>query len=307
MAAKKLKGFDDIDAETAGPEPEAPEDTVVDLDAETDEDDDHEEQRPTRKEKKGRRTWMNAEAREELERRALAAEAQAQANANAFNAVQALIQRLPTGQQAPQQTDPIDGELERVDKDYLSLQQRYRMRAGDTKNPITEKEMEELNLEALKLDRKRTELAVAKHTRGGPAPQQMDPRQQAFQMYVFSKWPEAASTPAALQFAHSKQLEAQAMGKNPLSMEVIDSAMDAAERQFRLGKYKSGAPRSPDPVLRDRYQSAPRGSSGSANNGPRQVTMTKELRRMADKAFPHIKDEKKRYEKFAREVMTEEE
>ena len=97
-------------------------------------------------------------------------------------------------------------------------------------------------------------------------------------------------------YADGVQKQLVATGAQPYSQDTIDKSMDAAERQFRLGKYKNGVPQTPSPQMRERLQGSPRGGgSGGGEKSEGQVVMTKEMRKMANAAYGHIKDEGKRY------------
>ena len=113
---------------------------------------------------------------------------------------------------------------------------------------------------------------------------------------------EASQSEQALKWAGGIQAQRAAEGKQPWSVEVIHEAMTAAEKRFSLGKHKQGAPREPDPNLRDRYVGAPRGASGGSSKSETSFTMLPEYRTMANKAFPHIKDDHKRWKHWVKEV-----
>jgi len=303
MAAEKLKGFDTEEDET--PDEESSPDPVLNM--EDDEEDDEDEPpklepKPSRKEKKASRAWMPAEEKERLIREAAEAKAAAVANANAMQLLQQTLQRLPFGGQQSQQRDPVEQELESIDEERLALEREYASRVNDTKNLISQDEMNQFRKRAVKLERRQTEAITAKQIRGmGIAPQRNE-QETIIRNYVATRYPEASQDQRALMFAEGVQKQLMAEGKQQWSTEVIDAAMDAAEKKFRYGKYKNGTPaREPDPVLKDRLQSTPRSANGSPLKGQKQIVMTKEFRQMANAAYPHIKDEKKRWAKWAKD------
>lgn len=302
MAAEKLKGFDTEEDET--PEEESSADPVLNM--EDDEEDDDEDEppapKPSRKEKKASRTWMPAEEKERLIREAAEAKATAAANERAMAMLQQTLQRLPLGGQQQPQKDPTDDELERIDEDRLALEREYASRVNDTKNLITQDEMNQFRKRAMKLERRQTEVITNRTIRGmGVAPQRNE-QETIIRNYVATRFPEASQSAQALAWAEGVQKQMMAEGKNAWSTEVIDAAMDSAEKRFKLGKYKNSTPKQePDPVLRDRLQSTPRSANGSPLKGQKTITMTKEFRQMANAAYPHIKDEKKRWAKWAKD------
>lgn len=303
MAAEKLKGFDTEEDETPSEE-QSTDDPVLDLEDEEDEEGDTEPEvpRPTRKEKKASRTWMPREEKERLERETIEAKAQALAAQQAMQMFQQTLQRLPLGGQQQPQKDPADDELERIDEERLALEREYASRMGDTTNKVTPDELEKFRKRAMKLDRRQTEVITARQVRGMNLAPQRNEQETIIRNYVATRYPEASQDQRALQWAQSIQMQEVADGKPMWSSETIDKAMDAAERKFRLGKYKNGTPpREPDPVLRDRLQSTPRSSNGAPAKGQKSIVMTKEFRQMADAAYPHIKDERKRWARWAKD------
>lgn len=303
MAAAKLKGYDTDEDET--PEEESSPDPVLNMeeDEEDDEDDTEPEvPKPTRKEKKASRTWMPAEEKERLIREAAEAKAAASANAQAMQLLQQTLQRLPLGGPQQPQKDPADDELERIDDERLALEREFASRVNDTKNLITKEEQEQFRRRALKLERRQTEVITNKQVRGmGIAPQRNE-QETIIRNYIATRFPEASQSQQALNWAEGVQKQMMAEGKQPWSTEVIDAAMDSAEKRFKLGKYKNSTPKQePDPVLRDRLQSTPRSANGSPLKGQKTIVMTKEFRQMANAAYPHIKDEKKRWAKWAKD------
>lgn len=298
MAAKKklISPFadnDDIDAEIEEENP------VVDLDAEEEDDDPAEPAPKTRKEKKAERTWMNKADRDALERKAIEAEARADADRRALQQVTMMASQFARPQQ--QQADPIDQELERVNHERVALDDLYAARYRDTQNPLTQDELKKFKEQAVALEDRKTGLIVHKVNRQQGIGPQQNAGEQAVRAYLASNYAEASQDRRALAHAGGVQAMEAAAGKDPWSVEVINKAMDSAERAFKLGKHKFGEPHEPDPNLRDRYVGAPRGSTGrGGGGGERKVVMNKEYREMANKAFPHIKDDAKRWAHWAK-------
>ena len=296
-----FSAVDDDDFESATTKEKEP---VVDLDAEPDEPDEP-ERGPSRQEKKSSRTWMNKDDRERLERAAMEAEAKANAATLALQQIAPFIQQAQY-QQRPPQVDPIDTEIERASSDRQALDREYEARYKDTRNPLTAEELDKFRKRATDLDDRRTVLLTQKTLRqSGMAPQNREA--EAVRAWLVANHAEATQNQQAIGWAQGVQQQEQAMGKNPWSVEVLEKAMDSAERQFKLGRYKNGAQREPDPNLRDRYAGPPRSASAApGRKGDRKVVMDKTARAMADAAFPHIKDDRKRWEHWAKQVQDDE-
>lgn len=303
MAAKKKvnpfvdEGEGDGTPETVESEP------VISLD---DEDDGEEDDDPvdrsgpaqSRQEKRASRSWMNRQEREQIIRER--DDARAQAERDRIAAHQATVWAQQIAQQAPQQTqkDPIDEAEDLVKRERSVLFAEYQARVSKGVPPPEEQAKYEERAQAL--ERRATEIQVARTVRNmGLAPQNPQQAQrEAFVANLRQRYPEVMASPAALTFAGGIQAQLKARGRGEWDADVIDEAMTGAEKEFRIGKHKTTQrqTREPDPVLRDRYAGAPRGSSGgSRGEGPQKVSMTKEMRKMANAAYGHIKDEPTRY------------
>lgn len=294
--AKNSSPFSNLDDDTdelpsKGKEPGKDPDPVIDLDAEVEED---AEPELSRTEKKARRTWMNADERERLEREAAENRAAAAASAAALDRVTQALSRMAPAQQPAPQRSQIDDEIDRAAADRVALDREYTTlyQAGK----LTETDAERLRARAIELESKQIDLRVQRGIQQNGGGQQVNPQQQAIVSYIVGRYPEASQNPQVMAYAEGIQRTLAATGKPAWAASTIDEAMDAAEKWAHLGKYKQGAPHAPDPVLRDRLAGAPRGSTGaSEKEGGRTFTVTKEFRRMADKAFSHITDPAKRY------------
>lgn len=304
--AKNASPFSqDIDDEIDGPPVKvvAPKDPVVDLDA--DDDDDEEPVGPSRLEKKRSRKWMSVEERERLagiERENVQNKARADAATLALQQIAPLLQQ---NRQQAQRVDPIDAELDRADADRARLDREYtlRVKAGG----MTEDEADGFRKQAVALERTQQTLIAQKAIRGMTP--QTNHAEQAIRTWLVANHPEGSREQRVLDYAEGIQKMEYASGKDPWSPEVMSKAMNAAEAHFKVGKYKYGASREPDPVLRDRYAGAPRSSSGGSGGkggGARKVAMDETMIVMANAAFPHIKDDAKRYKTWYAAVRDDE-
>lgn len=304
MAALKKKtnpfaAEDDADNDVV----DAPVEKDPEVSLDDDEDDPVDDPQPNRSERRKNRYRENIEAREAAERRA--SELQQQLALATTQAQQALMmaQQRQMQPQQPQQ-DPIDIEEGKLLRERQVLHREYEQRmASQRTSPITEEEKAGFEKRALELEGRQMDLRVERRLRG--MPQQGNPQAEALRAHLAMQYPDVVSNQQAVLFADGMQKTLQATGRNPWAPDTIDEVMDKTRRQFRMGKYANGAPREPDPRLQDRLQSTGRGASAGAPTGPRTVKMTKELRKMADAAYRHIKDPGARYKAFAKANLTD--
>lgn len=300
MSIKKKNPFVDEGEGEGTPEP-AEKEPVIDLDAEEEDPiDSATPASPSRQEKRAARAWMNRDEKERLQREAeegrKAREEAQQAILQAQQAT-AWAQQLASQGQRQQVRDPIDDAEDLWKRERTLLNKEYQQRFAETKGAMTPDEVKKFEDRAIEIENRGTQLQVQRALRGMGV-QQQDPRVaqvEAFKANLMQRYPDVVRSPQALLYAEGEQRKAAARGQDPWSPTVIDAAMQAAERDI-LNKRPQQS-RTPDPVLRDRLAAPPRGASGGGGReeGPRQVTMTKEMRKMANAAFPHIKDEAKRY------------
>lgn len=83
--------------------------------------------------------------------------------------------------------------------------------------------------------------------------------------------------------------------------ELHQEAMDFTRKQLGMTP-RNGSSRAPSQADRAKYAGVPRGGGGSGGDSDtvETVTMGKDFRRIADAMYGHIKDEKKRYEMWAK-------
>lgn len=105
--------------------------------------------------------------------------------------------------------------------------------------------------------------------------------EQAQQVWV-QKYPEVYNNPRAFQYAQASWQRRLALGESP-SNDTVDEIMNETMTTFRLGKK---AP--PSANERARMSGIP--AAGSGGSGPRSagVSMTPELRRMAEAAYSDL-------------------
>jgi len=304
-ASKKRNPF--VDEGEGEGEPESPvKDPVLELSDDDDDDpiDAPTPSGPTREDKRKNRAWMNREDKDRLERENQELKARAdqailqaqQATTYAQQAVQYSQQNQPRHGYS---NDPIDHAAGLLARERKVLNQEYQNRYAEAgRRPISAEEQQAFEARAEELEQRNVQIGVARALRAQGLGQHNPQQTQAdvLRIQITQKYPEASQHQAALVYADGVQKQLVATGAQPYSQDTIDKSMDAAERQFRLGKYKNGVPQTPSPQMRERLQGSPRGGgSGGGEKSEGQVVMTKEMRKMANAAYGHIKDEGKRY------------
>lgn len=309
MAAKKINPFVD-EGEGEGDAEPVIKDTVIDLE---DDDDDPIDtvtaKAPSRDEKRKSRSWMNKEEKAQLERerdeaRLAAQQAYTQAQQASTYAQQA-VQYASQGQGRQQQSDPIDNAAALLDRERKVLNQEYQNRYAEAgRRPITQEEQNSFEQRAQEIERRNTQIEVARALRSSGVGQQSPQNTQAevLRTMIAQKYPEASQHQAALVWADGVQKQLVAMGRQPYSMDTIDEAMTSAEKQFKLGKFKNGVPHTPAPGMREKLSGSPRGGgSGNEQSPDGQVVMKPWMRKLANASHGHIKDEGKRYKAWFRD------
>lgn len=256
---------------------------------------------PTREEKRRNRQWMNRDEKaallKELE------ETKMRAEQAILGAQQATLyaQKMAGSGQGQQQRDPLDVADEQLDKERQLLNDRYQFAYAGGKQPTPEQQRA-FEAEAKLLERRTTQIEVSRQLRQMPQ-QGQNTAQEVFKANLAQRYPEASQSKQAMMYAEGVQRQMAAQGSDPWSNETIHAAMTAAEKAFRMGSFKNGTPRAPDPSMRERLSGSRPGASGGggdAGGTDTKVVMTKANRKMANVAYSHIKDETARFRAWAR-------
>jgi hypothetical protein len=267
------------------PKPDDSGDVEVKLeDGDDDDGDDDDEPRQSRKERRSARYRENEERARAAEERSIRMEAEMAALRNQF----AASQQRQAAPAAPQRT-----ELDDVMEQQQSVQREYQ--ALHASGKLTQADAERLNKQWLELGDKRVLALMPK-----PRPQE-DP----LMSHMRAKHIDVMSNPVAKMFAQGEYTRRVAMAGGRISqadhVKVFEEAMDAARRQYKIGK-PAPSPATSD-TAKAKYEAPPRGGSGSGS-GPRTMTLSKEERKMANAKYAHIPDETKRYQMWAKTVGT---
>lgn len=207
------------------------------------------------------------------------------------------VSATPAPQLAPQQpqADPYEEKLEDLFDKRTALYDSYTARRAST-TPPTPAEEKDFMRKARKLEVEQQETIARKVMGPVGAPRQS--AQQAQQQALNARHYDVMSDSRAQQWADGEYKKRLAMGESA-SVVLYDTVMDETRKQFRIGPYREGGIPDPDHQRRYTGSSAARGGAGGGAPKPKSIIMTGELKRIADHAYPHIKDEKKRHTKWA--------
>lgn len=302
------KSLREREPEDRSVEPQPDEGLELEVGADEDDGDDEGDagERKTRKEKKRERfAEMREErdrAREEMrkmEERLARIEQTAQQYPDPQTLQQRLLSREP---EKPQGPDPLEQELEDVYRQQTDLARSYNTQASR----LTQQEVQQYQERARKLEERRTELLFQKAAKKNGMGQQANPDQIAQQAYVRAtqaqiqrEHEDVYKNPQAVSWAQARYQLARNEGM-PDSWSTLNQVMDEARQKFGLRPRRGSGP---TPSQRSRYTGAPRGGGNvSGKSGRGTIRMTPEYQRMADAMYPHIEDDRERYQKWANEV-----
>lgn len=254
---------------------------------------DEPEEKPSRRDRRNQRRDDLVEA---ANRRAEAAERMAQENAAALRqlATRPVYAQMP---QAPQQ-DPYEVEWENMRQQQEGLQERFNtaQRAGDAAAA------QRIQQESWQLRRAMDRNAFIRNMRELGVPQQPqqpglskeDLERTIVQRRFADEHPDIANDPKAAQAFSGNYQRFLAMGQQD-GWELVNKVAEATRQDMRM----QGKRPAPTAAERSRLTGMSVGSSGASRSGPKVVKMGKMQQRLADAAFPHIKDEAKRYQHWA--------
>jgi hypothetical protein len=210
--------------------------------------------------------------------------------------------------QQANQKDPLEEETAAARREYASYVTRFQaaqQRANAEKRGLTQQEQEAFDNEGWALKDRMDEINVRRHMKKhAPAPQatQAEAARQAQIARVRASHGDLLADQRSSQLFQAQWALALAEGK-PDTEATMDEAADAVRRRVGLAP-KSGRP-APTEATRRRLSAQPQSSGAREEEEGRPLTLTREIRKMADAALPHIKDKKKRYEHYARTVGRE--
>lgn len=270
-------------------------------DDDREEPDDEPQERPqSRRERRGNRYREAIERAERAEQAALRAEQLAQQ----------LQQRVqaPPQQQAPDMASRYEEDYARNQQEQLSLAEFYQLRDRETQGRMPEEERQRFLARSRELQLQASEIAVARaqtlqQSRAQPP---VDP----YVAMLRAKYSDVNSNPIAHGEARQFYLKQRAAGV-PEGPDLLEKALEHG-RAYLRGEASPRQSKRPSAQQQSKYTGSAPGSSQARGGGegksngrvtlPEGLSM-KEFRRMADKAFPHIKDDQKRYTHYYRSVV----
>lgn len=208
-------------------------------------------------------------------------------NARLANEMRALATRPVYVQPAPEQPkDPVDDEMDRAYSDQRSLLVEFNA-LGEKISPEQLKDYEKRSRDI----EERKYRAIARREMRDSGVGRGPSEQQQAASAMQARYPEVMNNPKMKAWARGEYLKLRAEDM-PDSWDTIERVMQATRTKFGIGRRAA-----PSDADRSRHTSVGRaGASGS--RGSSGFEMTPALKKIADKAFPHIADEKARYQKW---------
>lgn len=241
-----------------------------------DKEDDDDDEKLSRDEKKRNRF-------QEAWERASAAEARAQAAEQRIAQLEARFnQPQPTG------ADPIERELEDLHAQRQAVSDQYW--ALHSARALTPQQQADLQKRDRDLEER---IFQARLKRSQP---QAQPQLDQGALVMTARFADIYSDEKMRNWAMGRLYQRMAEGRQD-SMDLRDEVADETRRQFRKGPYKGVEPSAHQ---RSAHSGAPRGGSAQQPSRPKSVKMTPEIKAMANAAYSHIPDEKKRYEMWVK-------
>lgn len=285
-ASKAAKGEIDIDEDSP----------VIDVSGRDDEDD--EDGEPAAGPKKSVRQEKKRNRYREMSDRASAAE-QAHRDAEArFEARFSQLLGAFTNQQRPQtppEKDEYETRLESIYREQETLYTELQVKA----RTLTQADKDRIERRAKELDAEKIAVTVQKHIRQAGVGQPQNGRGDTMKAMLEIEYPEVTAHQDALGWAQSYYQMQRREGRAQ-SIDLARESMQKARQRFRLGGGERRAP-APTAATREKYAGVGRGGGGrDPDEDSQQVVMNKHFRKLANGKYSHIKDEKKRYEMWAK-------
>lgn len=282
------------DAEKVAVSPEDEEAPRIDVTERDDEDDDDvtedKQERPSRKERRKNRYREAMERAEAAERRAEQAEQQAR-QAFMISQQQALTQKP-----AESSKDEFKEKLDAVYREQEMLYRELNMKGQN----IRPDEVERIEQRARELDEMKHEIIAQRLRKKEPGQAQGAPTgDMVTAAMIQMEYPDVCDNPQVLAWAQSYYGMLRAEGR-PGTLVELREAMEKARQRYRLPTAKNGRKPPPSPVSRSRYEGFSRGQAGATEEPEQEVVMSKAFRKMANAMYPHVKEEKKRFEMWAK-------
>lgn len=267
--------------------------TGIDLDAvaeaEEQEAEEREESEPEReaapsepaerpKNSRQRRAENHRQLKEELEQfKSKYAEIEGKYNGMA-GYVQQMSERLAFADKRQPEGDPHDAELDDIHERQQAIYMR--IQAGN----VSQAELDRLEQQARKLDRRKYEVTVSKELKR-QMPQQAQPQQDPHVLAMQMQYPDIYANPRAITWAEGYARQQMAITGRPMDLGMVRESFEQARKQFAT------RPPAPSASAQSKYTGAARGQGGSSG-GNNVVTMNKAQKRMAEALYSDLPPEK---------------
>lgn len=266
-----------------------------------DDDDDADDPKPSRRERRNQRADRLVE---EANRRADAAERMANENARALQqlATRPVIAQVQQPQQP--QPDPYDYEAHQLRQHQIGLVQRYNQAQREGNAALVQQiEQESYELK----DRMDANTYIRNVRRYGVPQQPQQPgisqaeldrkvKERAVQDRFAEQYPDIHENRDASNVFIANYNRFLGIGRKD-GWDTVKLAAEETRRDRRM-PHPEGKP-APSAATRARLSGMSVGSSGASAGAPKVVRMGKMQQKLADAAFPHIKDDAKRYQHWA--------
>lgn len=217
--------------------------------------------------------------------------------------IRAMRQQPPAPAQTAPASDPDKPELDAIYREQRALileQQAYG-------NAITAEQQSDLEARARELEQRKFRLAARKEIRESGIGRPSTPGQEQVQA-LRMRHHDVISNPRAKMFAEGQYniLKADRFpNRAPTESEevaLIEESMQMARSKYGMG---GGQPAGPPRATRSKYAAVGRGGASGGNAPREKFVMNEKTNRLADRAFPHIKDTRARRQKWVNECSAD--
>jgi hypothetical protein len=191
-------------------------------------------------------------------------------------------------------------EQQRISADYAARSAAYQQRGQAM--PLDEERGFHQRAQAAELQRNKIASILAYREAG--LGQQQAPQQPTINPYVAHvnmQYQDVLSDPRAKAYARAIGEDYAARGE--MNIQRYEETLKEARKVFLAKGGGNGAPRrpAPTPESRAKYAGQGAGSGGGGGESRPVIRISEAEKRMANAAFPHIKDDKKRYSKWVQD------
>lgn len=191
--------------------------------------------------------------------------------------------------------DPHADEEKSLDAQQKGIYARYE--AAKANKTLTQEMIDGLEGELKQVHRKSLQLEIKRMNPQQPAASVDEVAQKVRQQGYIQRHGDVIGNQRALGWAQGRMQQLVIGEGRPDNDDLVDEVMAEARQKFGMTPRHAPAP---SQAQRSRLGGVSRGASAMRDDGPRTVRMDKSMQKMANAAFSHIKDPKKRLEMWAR-------